>query len=79
MLVAVVEVVAVVRSKLLRRRGLVLSSGARIVTCIVGWMGGASITKSSGKNREAVSEFNGDLVLKLKGLVVEAKNSGVHL
>ena len=59
--------------------GLVVSKTASIATCIVGWMGGANITKSSRKNREAVSEFYGDPVLKLKGLVVEAKNSGVQL
>ena len=59
--------------------GPVVSNSASIATCIVGWMGGANITKSSRKNREAVSEFCGDPVLKLKGLVVEAKNSGVQL
>ena len=61
------------------RSGLVVSNSASVATCIVGWMGGTNITKSSRKNREAVSEFYGDPVLKLKGLVVEAKNSGVQL
>ena len=48
------------------------------MTCIAGWMGGANITKPSRKNREAVSAISRDLVLKLKGLVVEAKHSGVQ-
>ena len=45
----------------------------------VGWMGGANITKSSRKNREGVSEFYGNAVLKLKALIEDAKNTGVKL
>ena len=67
------------KKKTISPSGLVVSNSASIATCIVGWMGGTHITKSSRKNREAASEFYGDPVLKLKGLVVEAKNSGVQL
>ena len=67
------------KKKNISRSGLVVGNSASVATCIVGWMGGTDIAKSSRKNREAVSEFYGDQVLKLKGLVVEAKNSGVQL